>query len=276
MTTALVTGASAGIGAAFARRLAGDGLDLILVARNGERLAAQAAELTERYGVAVTALPADLATDAGIDAVAERLADPDRPVDVLVNNAGFGLGGGFLRASLAEELRMLRVHCEAVLRLTSAAAPGMRERGRGWVVNVSSVAAFVPRGTYGASKAWVVRFTEGVALELAGSGVRLMALCPGFVRTEFHQRAEMDMTALPDWMWLDADRVVAAGLRDLARGRVVSVPDVRYKALLGAARLLPVAALGRVSARAGREFGPRRRGERAGRFARRGTARPGG
>lgn len=274
MTTALVTGASAGIGAAFARRLAGDGLDLVLVARDGERLAGQAAELTERYGVTATALPADLATDEGIEAVAGRLSDADRPVDLLVNNAGFGLGGGFLRASVEDELRMLRVHCEAVLRLTSAAVPGMVERGRGGVVNVASVAAFVPRGTYGASKAWVVRFTEGAALELAGSGVRLMALCPGFVRTEFHRRAEMDMTSLPGWLWLDADRVVATAMRDLARRRVVSVPDFRYKALLGAARLLPVGALGRVSARAGREFGPRRRGERPGLIARRGAARP--
>ncbi|UED84585.1 SDR family NAD(P)-dependent oxidoreductase [Streptomyces profundus] len=259
MTTALVTGATAGLGAAFARRLARDGLDLVLVARNGERLAALAAELSERHGVGAVPLPADLATDEGIGAVEERLADPARPVDLLVNNAGFGLGGGFLRAPLADELRMLRVHCEVVLRLTSAAVPGMRRLGRGGVVNVASVAAFVPRGTYGASKAWVVRFTEGAALELTGSGVRMMALCPGFVRTEFHQRAEMDMSSLPRWMWLDADRVVATAMRDLARRRVVSVPDLRYKALLGAARVLPVAALGRVSARAGRDFGPRRR-----------------
>ncbi len=132
------------------------------------------------------------------------------PVDLLINNAGFGNKGRFLDVSMADELTMLKVHCEAVLRLTSAATASMRERGRGGVVNVASVAAFVPRGTYGASKAWVVQFTQGVAKDLAGSGVRLMALCPGFVRTEFHQRAGMGTDNIPNWMWLDADKVVAA------------------------------------------------------------------
>ena len=136
-------------------------------------------------------LTADLATDDGIAAVEERLADRKHPVDLLVNNAGFGNKGRYLEVPMADELTMLKVHCEAVLRLTSAAAGSMRERGRGGVVNVASVAAFVPRGTYGARKAWVVQFTQGAARDLAGSGVRLMALCPGFVRTEFHERAGM-------------------------------------------------------------------------------------
>ena len=146
---------------------------------------------------------------------------------------------------MADELTMLKVHCEAVLRLTSAAAEAMRERGRGGVVNVASVAAFVPRGTYGASKAWVVQFTQGAAKDLAGSGVRLMALCPGFVRTEFHERAGMGTDNIPGWMWLDADKVVAAALDDLARGRTVSIPDPRYKALMGVAKLGPAGAAGR-------------------------------
>ncbi len=257
MTTSLITGATAGIGAAFGRRLAGDGHDLVLVARDAKRLEESAALLRQRYGVRVEVLAADLASDQGIGAVESRLADPQRPVDVLVNNAGFGNRGMFLEVSAADEAMMLKVHCEAVLRLTMAAAGAMRERGRGFVVNVASVAAFVPRGTYAASKAWVVRFTEGAARELAGTGVRLMVLCPGFVRTEFHERAGMDVTGLPGWAWLDADKLVTEAVRDLARGKVVSVPDIRYKAAVALARLAPTGAYGRLSTTLGRRFGPR-------------------
>ncbi|ASY34538.1 short-chain dehydrogenase [Streptomyces sp. CLI2509] len=256
MTTALITGSTAGIGAAFARRLAADGYSLVLVARDKERLRRQATELHDRHGVEATVLRADLATDAGIAAVERRLADVRQPVDLLVNNAGFGHKGRFLDVPLADELTMLKVHCEAVLRLTVAASRPMRERGRGGIVNVASVAAFLPRGTYGASKAWVVQFTQGVARDLAGSGVRLMALCPGFVRTEFHERAGMGTGNIPKWMWLDADKLVTAALADLARGRTVSIPDPRYKALMGAARLAPRGLLGGISSRAGRKYGP--------------------
>jgi short-subunit dehydrogenase len=256
MTTALITGSTAGIGAAFARRLAADGHDLVLVARDDRRLAEQATELHDRHGIEAEVLVADLATDKGIDAVTARLADRKRPVDLLVNNAGFGNKGRYLEVSLEDELRMLKVHCEAVLRLTSAATEAMRERGRGGVVNVASVAAFLPRGTYGASKAWVVQFTQGAARDLAGSGVRLMALCPGFVRTEFHERAGMGTDNIPGWMWLDADKLVAAALADLARGRTVSIPDPRYKALMGVVKVVPRGLLGGVSSRAGRKYGP--------------------
>ncbi|WP_335978179.1 MULTISPECIES: SDR family NAD(P)-dependent oxidoreductase [Streptomycetaceae] len=261
MTTSVVTGATAGLGAAFARRLAADGHGLVLVARDAERLERSAADLRERYGVEVEVLAADLATDAGIAAVEERLSAPGRPVDVLVNNAGFGNRGAFLDAPVEDELRMLKVHCEAVLRLTTAAVPGMRERRRGFVVNVASVAAYLPRGTYAASKAWAVRFTEGVASELRGSGVRFLALCPGFVRTEFHARAGMDSSGLPPWAWLDADEVVAAALRDLARGRTVSVPSARYKVAVSLARHVPPALFGAAAGRAGR-FDPKLRGTR--------------
>ena len=257
MTTALITGATAGIGAAFARRLARDGHDLVLVARDGERLREYATELHDRHGVEAAVLPADLSTDEGIATVEERVADRDQPVDLLVNNAGFGNKGRFLDVPMADELTMLKVHCEVVLRLTSAAVPAMRERGRGGVVNVASVAAFVPRGTYGASKAWVVQFTQGAAKDLGGTGVRLMVLCPGFVRTEFHERAGMETGDIPGWMWLDADRVVDAGLKDLARGKPLSVPDPRYKVLLGASRLVPRAVLSRASSTTGRRYGPK-------------------
>ncbi|MFG2889932.1 SDR family NAD(P)-dependent oxidoreductase [Streptomyces sp. NPDC048248] len=257
MTTALITGATAGIGAAFARRLASDGHSVVLVARDEKRLREQATELHDRHGIEAEVLSADLSTEDGIAAVEARLADPRQPVDLLVNNAGFGNKGEYLEVSMADELTMLKVHCEAVLRLTTSAVRGMRDRRRGAVVNVASVAAFVPRGTYGASKAWVVQFTQGAARDLAGSGVRLMALCPGFVRTEFHQRAGMGTDNIPGWMWLDADKLVDAAMKDLTRGKSLSIPDPRYKALMGAVKLAPRGVLGGLSSRTGRKYGPR-------------------
>jgi short-subunit dehydrogenase len=256
MTTALITGATAGIGSAFARRLASDGHNLVLVARNTERLREQATELHDKHGVEAEVLAADLSTNEGIAAVEARLADTTHPVDLLVNNAGFGNKGEFLEVPMADELTMLKVHCEAVLRLTSAAVRGMKERRRGGVVNVASVAAFVPRGTYGASKAWVVQFTQGAARDLGGSGVRLMALCPGFVRTEFHERAGMGTDNIPSWMWLDADKLVAEALKDLARGKALSIPDPRYKALMGVVKVTPRGLLGGITSKTGRKYGP--------------------
>ncbi|MFE9608513.1 SDR family NAD(P)-dependent oxidoreductase [Streptomyces sp. NPDC006012] len=256
MTTALITGSTSGIGAAFARRLAADGHDLVLVARDTDRLREQATELHDRHGIEAEVLTADLSQDKGIEAVAARLGDRKSPVDLLVNNAGFGNRGRFLDVSMADELRMVKVHVEAVLRLTSAAAESMRERGRGGIVNVASVAAFVPRGTYGASKAWVVQFTQGAARDLTGTGVRLMALAPGFVRTEFHERAGMRTDSIPGWMWLDADKLVATALADLARGKTLSIPDPRYKTLMGLAKVAPRGLVGGISART-RKYGPR-------------------
>ncbi|WP_066364129.1 SDR family NAD(P)-dependent oxidoreductase [Herbidospora mongoliensis] len=251
MPTALVTGATAGIGAAFTRRLAADGFSLVLVARDRDRLAEQAALLTRRYGVEAEVLPADLSTDDGLKVVEERLREG---VDLLVNNAGFGNRAMFLNAPVEDELTMMKVHCEAVLRLTYAALPYMREKGRGGVINVASVAAFFTRGTYGASKAWVVNFSGAVAAETNADGVRVMALCPGFVHTEFHQRAGMDTTSIPKFLWLEADPVVKAAMRDLAVGKVVSVPDLRYKLVVGVGRLLPQNLTARISTHIGRRF----------------------
>jgi len=242
MTTALVTGATAGLGAAFARALAAERRNLVLVARDADRLAATAKELIEKYSVEVETLPADLATDDGCALVEARLADAERPVELLVNNAGIGLRSGFVENPIEDEERMLRLNVRAVMRLTHAAARGMVERGHGDVLNVSSVAGFgptAPGSTYSATKAWVITFSESVHLTLKKHGVRVIALCPGFVRTEFHQRAEIPTADIPNALWLDADTVVREALVDLRRGRPTSVPSVRYKVLGGIVRYAP-------------------------------------
>ena len=239
MPTAVVTGATSGIGLAFAQQLAAAGHDLVLVARDVERLEKVAAELRSLHGVGTEFLPADLSTSSGMALVEERLGDGDRPVDLLVNNAGFGLRRPFLANDIGEEERMLDVLVRAVVRLSHAALPGMIERGHGAVVNVSSIATWVPRGTYSAAKSYVTAFTEGLAGTLAGSGVRVMVLAAGFVRTEFHDRAGINMSALPSFMWLDVDRLVRVALQDLARGKVVSVPGAFYKAVATVVPRLP-------------------------------------
>lgn len=239
MPTALVTGATSGIGLAFARRLAEDGRDLVLVARDEARLADVAGELAAQHGVATEVLPADLADRQQLQRVADRLTDDGRPVDLLVNNAGFGLNASFARSAVADQERLLDVLCRAVLVLTHAAVPGMRARGHGAVVNVSSIAGFTAMGTYSAAKAWVTTFTEAVAVELTGTGVTATALCPGFVRTEMHERSGQDMSAFPDAAWLDADDLVAACLRDVRRGKVISVPSLRYATLSTLLRAAP-------------------------------------
>lgn len=241
--TALITGATSGIGAAFARGLATDGYDLVLVARDAERLAGTAGELAERHGVSATPLPADLSTEVGCGAVEERLRDSAAPVDLLVNNAGMSLHRSFLRASPDDEARLLRLNVHAVMRLTSAVLPAMVARRHGAVVNVSSVAGFgvvMPGSTYSASKAWVTNFSQSVGLSVRPYGVRVMALCPGYTRTEFHDRAGIDTSRMPSWLWLDADAVARDALRDLGKGRLVSVPDWRYKAAAWALRHTPV------------------------------------
>ncbi|MGP4023291.1 SDR family NAD(P)-dependent oxidoreductase [Actinomadura sp. 3N407] len=254
MPTAFITGATAGIGAAFARRLASDGFDLVLLARDTERLERTAAELRGKYAVRTETLTADLSTEEGLAAAEERVRTD---VDLLVNNAGFANKGVFLDVPVSDELTMLKVHCEAVLRLTHAVLPGMLERGRGGVINVSSVAAFATRGTYGASKAWAVNFSQGVAADIRNRShgkVRVMALCPGFVHTEFHERAQMDMSDVPGFMWLDKDDVVDAALRDLRRGVQVSVPSPQYKAIVGVSRFIPRGLVARMSSTTGRKY----------------------
>jgi short-subunit dehydrogenase len=248
MPTALVTGATAGLGAEFARQLAAAGQDLVLVARDTARLDSKADELHTTYGVSVEVLAADLADREQVSQVAERLADAGRPVDVLVNNAGFARRTGFLADDLAEEERAVDVMLRAVLVLSHAAARAMRERGRGRIVNVASVAAYTAMGTYSATKSWVVVFTEALGRELAGSGVTATVVCPGFVHTEFHQRANLNMSRLPEWGWVDAERVVREGLAGAAAGRVLVVPTRRYAVLVTVLRYLPRSLVRRVSA----------------------------
>ncbi|HSY15527.1 MAG TPA: SDR family oxidoreductase [Jatrophihabitantaceae bacterium] len=251
MPTALVTGATAGLGAEFARHLAAKGLDLVLVARDRTRLESTKIDLQGRRGISVETISADLATVDGCGDVAARILDPERPVELLVNNAGLGLYRAFGKADLADEDRMLDVNVRAVMHLSHAAVQAMRPRGRGMIVNVASVSGFVPRPetvSYGAGKAYVIAFTEGLAQLLAGTGVTATVVCPGFTRTEFHQRAQVDMSYLPGWMWLDAAKVVAEGMADARRGKAVSVPDVRYKAIVGASRVAPRGLIRRLGA----------------------------
>ncbi|WP_431234852.1 SDR family NAD(P)-dependent oxidoreductase [Mycolicibacterium psychrotolerans] len=235
---ALITGPTAGLGAGYARRYARDGYNLVLVARSVDRLEDLAAELRAAHGVDVEVLPADLTDAADRTRVADRLA---AGVQVLVNNAGFGTSGEFWTADPAQLQAQLDVNVTAVMHFTRAALPSMIEAGSGTVINIASVAGLLSgRGsTYSASKAWVVSFTEGLANGIAGTGVSIHAVCPGFVHTEFHERAGIDMKSIPNILWLNVDDVVAESLADVAKGKVISIPGLQYKVLTSVGRLVP-------------------------------------
>lgn len=235
--TALVTGATAGIGLEFARQLAARGDDLVLVARDSDRLEDVAASLRASYGVGVEVLVADLTDPTELARVEARVADREHPVDLLVNNAGFGLKKRFLDNPLADEVAMLDVLVTAVLRLSHAALGAMTERGRGGIINVSSVAAFLPRGTYSAAKAWVNSFSEWAHHEYASRGVTVMALCPGFTKTEFHER--MEVKRGDGFMWLEPDFLVTKALEDFGKGRAYSIPGAQYRTIIALTRVVP-------------------------------------
>jgi short-subunit dehydrogenase len=252
--TALVTGASSGIGEAMVRRLAQAGVASIVVARRADRLEALADELSDAPG-AVEVMVADLSRDDGVDRVAGRLSGPEPPAELLVNNAGFGTSG---RVADIEPGRMhdeIEVNVVALTRLTRAALPGMIERGRGWILNVSSVAGFQPApqlAVYAATKAYVTSFTEALHEELRGTGVRATALCPGLTRTEFVEvsrgtDAAAGQGRYPAMAWLSADEVASEGLRDAARGRALSVPGLHYKALVTTSGFVPRGLMRRMS-----------------------------
>lgn len=246
---ALVTGASAGIGREFCEQLTARGHDLLVVARDGPRLEALGRELGSRHGIGVEPLAADLSREEDIGRVAERIVQAEPTL--LVNNAGFGTTGTLARTDPTRQADMVRLHTLAPLRLTLAALPSLLRRNAGGVINVSSVAGFaVTPGnvTYGATKAFLTVWTEGLAAELRGSGVRVQALCPGFTHSEFHQRMGTRSGRAPAFMWLTARQVVSASLRALERsGPTVCIPGWHYRVIAGALRLLPRGLVGRIA-----------------------------
>ena len=238
---ALITGASSGFGREFALQLARQGHNLVLVARDEDRLRGLSAELRQLYGTETEVLRADLTVDGDVSKVVARI--DLAPIDVLVNNAGFGTRGSLVRASRAEQEAMIRVHVLASHRLAQAAVQGMVSRGRGAIINVSSVASWLSSPgnvNYASTKAWQRVFIESLSLELRGTGVYAQALCPGYTHTEFHQRGGMDKRRIPGWWWMSAERVVADSLRAVRRRRpVVVVPGAGYKFVVLLLRFLP-------------------------------------
>lgn len=251
MSTALVTGSTAGIGAEFARQLAARGHDLVLVARDGVRLAEQDAELSARYGVTCEVLVADLSRRDDIERVAARASSSDAPVEIVVNNAGFGFTSTLLAEDTTELEGALDVMALAPMIIGGAAGRAMAARGRGQIITVASLAAWVGQGAYSAIKAFAKVWSEGLAGELAGSGVTVTALCPGWVRTEFHQRAGLtgQEKAIPGWVWVSAERCVRECLVDADRGRIVSIPTTRWKLAAFVLQHLPRGAVHAISRR---------------------------
>ena len=240
---ALITGASSGIGATFSRQLAARGCDLVLVARRKDRLEEQARAIQAAHSVEADVLPADLTCGADLKAVEERIAAAPN-LEYLVNNAGFGITGRFFSAPLEGQDQMHRLHVLAPMRLMHAALQGMIARGRGNIINVSSVSGFGQNPgsvSYSATKTWMTSFTEGIYMELksVGSPVRVQALCPGFTLSEFHDTMHFDRKTLPDWMWMPADEVVDASLRALDRDQLIVIPGWRYRLLVFLMRALP-------------------------------------
>jgi short-subunit dehydrogenase len=245
VATALITGPTTGIGLAFANKLAIEGYDLVLVSRDEARLKETAADLTRLHGVACEVIAADLVNPDDLARVEERFRTG--PIEVLVNNAGFGQKKPFWANPIEVEEKQFDLLVRVVLRLTHAAVLPMIERGSGAVINVSSVSAYLQRGNYSAHKAWVTTFSAGLATELHSKGVAVMALCPGFVHTEFHDRMGMDKSIIPSFMWLDASDVVDAAWKDLMRGTAISIPSRRYKLIVALARYTPRTLIARVS-----------------------------
>ena len=239
MATALITGATAGIGAAYAKLLAKEGFDLVLVARDLPRLKGVAKELSKLYKIKAETIKADLTKPAQLAKVEKRLANNSKPIEVLINNAGFGLKDSFLVSNLAREQELLDVLVTAPMRLSHAVLPGMIKRNSGSIVNVSSVASFIAGGTYSAAKSYLTVFSEYLHTELRDTNIKVSALCPGFTRTEFHARGKMKMSGLPNYMWTTVDQVVAKSWRYVKAGKVICIPGWQYMLISSIARIAP-------------------------------------
>ena len=239
MATALVTGATAGIGFSYAQLLANEGFDLVLVARDLPRLNKVAKELAKAYGIKAETLKADLTKPFQLAKVEKRLASNSKPIEVLINNAGFGIKDSFVDSALVKEQELLDVLVTAPMRLTHSVLPQMVKRDSGVIVNVSSVASFIAGGTYSAAKSYLTVFSEYLHTELRDTNIKVSALCPGFTRTEFHARGKMKMTGLPNYMWLTTDQVVRKSWRDVKAGKVICIPGLQYLILCTIARLAP-------------------------------------
>ncbi len=239
MATALITGATAGIGAAYAKLLAKEGFDLVLVARDLPRLKGVAKELSKLYKIKAETIKADLTKPAQLAKVEKRLANNSKPIEVLINNAGFGLKDSFFVSNLAKEQELLDVLVTAPMRLSHAVLPGMIKRNSGSIVNVSSVASFIAGGTYSAAKSYLTVFSEYLHTELRDTNIKVSALCPGFTRTEFHARGKMKMSGLPNYMWTAVDQVVAKSWRYVKAGKLICIPGWQYMLLSSIARIAP-------------------------------------
>ena len=234
---ALVTGATAGIGESFTRLLAAKGFNLVLVARDEARLHERAAGLRENFGAESVVIVADLATEVGCAKVEDYIRANE--IEVLINNAGFGINKAFTRSDLAKEEEVLKVLVRTPMRLMHVALPAMKERNSGVVINVSSVASFIAGGAYSAAKAYLTVLSESLSTELSATNIKVSALCPGFTRTEFHQRGRMKMAGLPNFMWLNSDVLVAKAWKDAVSGKPVSIPGWQYKVLIGLISVVP-------------------------------------
>jgi uncharacterized protein len=227
---ALVTGATSGIGESFTRLLASNKYNIVLVARDLPRLQERATALEAKYGIKTHVIQADLAADDGCLKVEKYILE--NQIDVLINNAGFGTNKAFTMSTLEVEQQLLDVLVRTPMRLMHVALPLMKARNNGIIINVSSVAGYIAGGTYSASKSYLTVLTESLHTELAPTNVKISALCPGFTRTEFHQRGKMSMKGLPEFLWLNSDRLVEQSWRDAIKGKAVSVPGWQYKLLV--------------------------------------------
>ncbi len=234
---ALVTGATAGIGESFTRLLAQNGYNLVLVARDLPRLQERATALESKFDISTLVLQADLSTDEGCSMIEQYIRD--NQIDVLINNAGFGINKAFTVSQLDAEQALLDVLVRTPMRLMHVALPGMKERDKGVIINVSSVAGWIAGGTYSAAKSYLTVLSESLHTELTGTKVKVSALCPGFTRTEFHQRGRMSMKGLPGFMWLNADKLVEQSWKDAVNGKAVSVPGWQYQLLTFVMRYAP-------------------------------------